>query len=550
MPQAPGPGLAPVAADANTGEVFTRRWVVDTILDLVNYDAADDLADKLIVEPACGTGAFLVPIVERLSASLRKHDRELADATNALRSWDLKEANVQASRRAVADTLVADGWPKAHAVKAASAWIAEGDFLLEGHKAGTADFVVGNPPYVRLEELPADRLDAYRAACKTMAGRSDIYVGFFEHGLCLLKDGGRLGFICADRWMKNDYGRKLREFITDGFSIDSTIVMHDVDAFEESVSAYPAISVIRRGEQKQAVIADTKNVFGEAGAREFVKFAANPRTKKTEGEGFSAARLAGWYSGSESWPWASPARLEILEDLNNRFVPLEESAPGTRVGIGVATGKDGVFVVSEADVEKSRLLPLSMSKDIATGELKWSGQYLVNPWDENGLVSLADYPKFAAYMDAHQEQIAGRAIAKKQEKSWYRTIDRVDMSLTSREKLLFPDMKMTTHPVYDPGGLYPHHNLYYVVSDEWDLRVLGGLLLSAVAEMFVDCYCVKMRGGTLRFQAQYLRRIRVPRPTQISARDRRDLAGAFEKRDGMKATETALRVYGIEGIPK
>ena len=56
-------------------------------------------------------------------------------------------------------------------------------------------------------------MDAYRRRCLTMRGRSDIYVGFIERGLDLLKPGGALGFICADRWMRNQYGADLRELV-------------------------------------------------------------------------------------------------------------------------------------------------------------------------------------------------------------------------------------------------------------------------------------------------------------------------------------------------
>jgi hypothetical protein len=86
-----------------------------------------------------------------------------------------------------------------------------------------------------------------------------------------------------------------------------------------------------------------------------------------------------------------------------------------------------------------------------------------------------------------------------------------------------------------------------VVSDKWDMPVLGGLLLSKVAEAFVDAYAVKMRGGTLRFQAQYLRRIRVPRPAEISADDRVALSTAFHQRDVDAATRVAVRLYGLTG---
>src|SRR5688500_12493949 len=57
------------ADDTNHGEVFTRRWVVDLILDLVGYTADRDLADLRALEPACGHGAFLLPMVQRLVAS-------------------------------------------------------------------------------------------------------------------------------------------------------------------------------------------------------------------------------------------------------------------------------------------------------------------------------------------------------------------------------------------------------------------------------------------------------------------------------------------------
>jgi hypothetical protein len=84
----------------------------------------------------------------------------------------------------------------------------------------------------------------------------------------------------------------------------------------------------------------------------------------------------------------------------------------------------------------------------------------------------------------------------------------------------------------------------------WDLRVLGGLLLSKVAEAFVAAYAaVKMRGGTLRFQAQYLRKIRVPSPSEISGTDRVALADAFDRRDVQAATRAALRVYGLAELP-
>src|ERR1019366_4657348 len=96
------------------------------------------------------------------------------------------------------------------------------------------------------------------------------------------------------------------------------------------------------------------------------------------------------------------------------------------------------------------------------------------------------------------------------------------------------------------GETYPHHNLYFIESDAWDLEVLGGLLVSSIGQFFVESYGVRMRGGYLRFQAQYLRRIRVPSPDSISDMHTNDLVEAFRTRDRQQATRTALEIYGIE----
>ncbi|MFJ2626938.1 Eco57I restriction-modification methylase domain-containing protein [Streptomyces sp. NPDC087532] len=533
------------------GEVFTRRWVVDLILDLLGYTADKDLCDLKLVEPACGTGAFLTAVASRISASCRRHNRPVTDALTAVRALDLLERNVEQSRSVVASQLLQEGWPTEDAQHVASAWVTQGDYLLQPDADHRADVVVGNPPYIRLEDVPDDRMAAYRRACTTMGGRADIYIGFYEVALRSLTPEGQLGFICADRWMRNQYGRRLRQLVTSRYSMDLALVMHDVDAFEDQVSAYPAITIISNRPQGEAVAADTTRAFGSVQADDFATWYAKDAAESITTPAFQAARMPHWFPDEDSWPAASPARLALLEELTERFRLLEDTETGTRVGIGIATGADKVFLTNDdALVENSRLLPMAMVRDTTSGTLHWNGTYLVNPWTAEGdLVDLTAYPKLAAYFEKHGAALRKRYVAVKQPQRWYKTIDKVDHRLTRRPKLLFPDMKLTIHPVLDEGALYPHHNLYFIVSDVWDMRVLGGLLLSKVAEAFVEAYAVKMRGGTLRFQAQYLRKIRVPDPAAIRESDRAALADAFDKRDVKAATEAALRVYELTELP-
>lgn len=537
--------LAP-EPDVNNGEVFTRRWVVEFILDLSGYTPDRDLASLIVLEPSCGRGAFLVPIVERLVESCRRHDRPISNATGAVRAFDLMYQHVVAARSAVADVLATAGVGQVERERLTEEWIRQGDFLLADHGGDVADFVIGNPPYIRLEDVPPERCAAYRQACPTMRGRSDVYVGFIEVGLRVLRPDGVLGFIVADRWMHNQYGANLRRFVADSFSIAAVVAMHDVEAFERPVSAYPAVTVIRRSKHGDPVIATTAGGFGPSEAEALNTWARTTSERSAMGGTYRAARLDGWFAGDSLWPTGTPDELALVADLERRFPPLEDLATGTRVGIGVATGADKVFLTSDPDVvEHDRLLPLAMARDTTTGKLTWSGTYLVNPWDGQQLVDLAHYPKLRNHFEAHELEVRRRYVARRDHDRWFRTIDRIDPALRAKRKLLLPDLKATIHPVLEAGEYYPHHNLYFVTSTEWPIEALGGLLLSAVANLFVGAYCVKMRGGCYRFQAQYLRRIRVPVVSSVSPADLDRLADAFDGRDVVAATDIACRLYDV-----
>lgn len=534
----------------NHGEVFTRRWVVDLILDLVGYDPLHNLADLVAIEPACGHGAFLIPMVERLVQSCARHQKPISDASGAIRAYDLLSANVSAARVAVADLLIRNDVDPKMAAKLAEGWIVQDDFLLGEHDEVEADFVVGNPPYIRLEDIPEVRSNAYRKACPTMGGRADIFIGFYERGLESLRYGGSLGFICADRWMRNAYGRALRSLVAGDYSVEAAITMHDVDAFETQVSAYPAITVIRAGVQGPAAIADTTAEFAETSAAELLEWYQRGRGTPLHSKGLSAAWLSHWFTTQAGWPTGSPDRLALVADLEERFPLLEDT--GAKVGIGLASGADQIYVSKDSSVaEEERLLPMVVRSDLGSGRVKWSGHYLINPWSSTGLVDLEEWPRLAEYFRRHWRTLSDRNVGRRNPGREHRTIDRVIEGLQLRRKILLPDMSQRIWPVMDEGQYYPHHNLYWIHEDrsDWDLDVLGGLLLSDIAELFISTYCVRMRGGTLRFQAQYLRRIRVPNFADIDDAAREELKKAFRKRDVPAATKVALVLYGVDEIP-
>ena len=331
--------------------------------------------------------------------------------------------------------------------------------------------------------------------------------------------------------MHNSYGKALRGLVYRKYTVETVWQMHDADAFEAEVSAYLAITVIANTSQYDTTFVDATELFNERSARDVLAFTQG-QAESQHGTGWEGVRLPSWFETDDFWPAGSPGVIKLLEHLQERF-PTLEADDTTRISIGVATGNDKAYLVdvnAMEDVEPDRLLPLVMADDIRQGVLKPPSKQLLNPLDARGnLIDLADYPRFAHALEL-RPAIRQRYVAKKNPSKWHGTTDKVYPGLAERPKLLLQDMKAQITPVYEPGGLYPHHNLYYIVSDTWDLEVLGGVLLSSIAEAFVTAYGVKMRGGTLRFQAQHLRKIAAPRPDELSEEVAGRLRAAFRAR--------------------
>lgn len=526
------------------GAIFTRSEVVDFILDLAGYTEDQPLHKKRILEPSFGGGDFLLPIVSRLLTAWRaakSSGSALDDLGDSIRAVELHSETYHSTHAAVIALLKREGLPIKTAVALADRWLTQGDFLL-APLDGQFDFVVGNPPYVRQELIPATQLAEYRSRYQTMYDRADLYIPFIERSLLALSEGGSLGFICADRWMKNRYGGPLRSLVAKQFHLKIYVDMVDTPAFHSDVIAYPAITIISRETPGVTRIAHRPAIDRATLATLADALRAMPLPK----EAGPARELACVTNGSEPWLLGSSDLMALIRRLERQFPSLEEV--GCKVGIGVATGADKVFIgdFDALDVEPDRKLPLVTTRDIMSGKVKWRGQCVINPFvDGGGLVDLRDYPRLRLYLEAHQEVIAGRHCAQKSPANWYRTIDRITPALAMRQKLLIPDIKGEAHIVFEGGELYPHHNLYYVTSEAWDLRALQAVMLSAVTRLFIATYSTKMRGGFLRFQAQYLRRIRIPLWSDVPEMLRVELVEAAIERDLQACNRAAFKLYGL-----
>jgi hypothetical protein len=523
------------------GAIFTRREVVDFVLDLIGYTPDQPLPKSRLLEPSFGGGDFLLPVIDRLMAAYR--DTKSGDAVGQLRdaicAVELHADTFATTRKLVVELLISHGLSHGAAEELAKAWLIQDDFLLTDFRSGFTH-VVGNPPYIRQEMIPQVLIDEYRRRFATVFDRADIYVPFIERGLTELAPNGALAFICADRWMKNRYGGPLRRMVAENFHLRAFVDMVDTDAFHSDVIAYPAIFVISRERHGSTRLAHRPPI-----ERETLRSLSRALTaSKVKDARVTEIDVAG--NGDAPWVLDDFEALALVRRLENELPTLEDAA--CKVGIGVATGADKAYIgdLDALDVEPDRKLPLVMTRDIASGEIRWRGQGVINPFlDDGSLAPFGRYPKFGRYMEAHRDVVAGRHVAQRIPANWYRTIDRIYPELVQRPKLLIPDIKGAAHIVYDEGRYYPHHNLYYITSNEWDLRALQAVLQSGIGSLFVAAYSTKMRGGYLRFQAQYLRRIRVPYWSSVKPSMRKRLIEAAESRDREQCNTAVAALYNL-----
>lgn len=530
------------AGHEERGAVFTRREVVEFMLDLVGYTADRPLARQRLLEPAFGRGDFLVPAVERLLQSYDGKD-PAGDLAEAIRGFEIHAGSVRQTRQRLAGVFAARGYDPSLAERLCDLWLVEADYLLSESRPRFTH-VVGNPPYVRQEMVAGALMTEYRARFPTIYDRADLYIPFIEHSLRQLGANGQQAFICSDRWMKNRYGGPLRSLVATGYHLAVYVDMVDTPAFDAEVIAYPAITVIARERGTTTRIAHRPTLNREHLAR----LARALRGEAAASEVTAAEAIV---RSAEPWILHAPDRTELVRRLEACFPTLEEA--GCAVGIGVATGADKVFIAPHdaLDVEDDRKLPLVTTKDIKNGTVVWRGLGVINPFRDDGkLVALADYPRLRAYLERHGEIIRARNVAKRVPDAWYRTIDRITPALALRPKLLVPDIKGAAHIVLEEGRLYPHHNLYYIVSECWDLRALQAVLRAGIANLFISAYSVKMAGGHLRFQAQYLRRIRLPAWDSIDPALRAALFAALEADDDLRCRDIVHDIYGLSATER
>lgn len=374
------------------------------------------------------------------------------------------------------------------------------------------DIVIGNPPYVRQEQIK-DIKPQLKPLYECYTGVADLYVYFFERALQLLKPGGVLTYICSNKYFRANYGEKLRNLLSQKTRIQTLIDFGDAPVF--TAIAYPSIIVTQQSRPNGNAIA-AMNWETDRPVKEFVEVLEDHKFD-----------LAQTYLGKDGWQLSSPGTSQLLQKIQDAGLPLEKVTG--KIFIGLKTGLNKAFIVngttrdqliSEHSSSSKLIRKFIRGRDIRRWniDLDTIDKYLIriessenqdHPWSNKSLkeaefIFQKEYPAIHSHLFSFRDELIARDDQGKffwelRSCSYWNKFDGV--------KIIFPDIAPVARYTYltssvdidMTGFMIPINNLFVL-----------GILNSKITEKFIELISSQVRGNYLRFKRQYVSQIPIP----------------------------------------
>ncbi|MFQ5652248.1 MAG: Eco57I restriction-modification methylase domain-containing protein, partial [bacterium] len=377
------------------------------------------------------------------------------------------------------------------------------------HKNGGFDVVIGNPPYVRQEEI-REYKSAFKSIYQCFTGMTDIYVYFYERGLNLLRENGVLTFITSNKYMRAGYGEKLRQFLTTRAAIRQLIDFGDAPVFE--ATAYPSIILL------QKIKLNDNSIMA-------LNWKRNTPVEEFEQEVHTGSFLIAQKElTADGWRIESPAVLRLLEKLRKAGQPLGEYVQ-ERFYRGVLTGLNEAFVVdrgtrdrliaehpSSADVLK----PFLRGRDVKRWRVDFSERYLIkiessenetHPWSNREPKEAERiFAKTYQAIYSHLMQFRGKLIARDDQGKYFWELRSCKYwQEFEQPKIVIPAIDQNVNYAIDLLGFYSNDKTSICVGE--NVNYLAGLLNSRLLWWLIRMIAAVRQGGFYEFKPMYVSQI-------------------------------------------
>ncbi|MDZ4686108.1 MAG: N-6 DNA methylase [Planctomycetaceae bacterium] len=518
----------------------------------------DELKTVRVLDPACGSGAFLIEAFDQLhtvyqisndrleelrgSRSLFDPDRQILQ--HNLYGVDLNEEAIEICRLSlwiktaargkvltsldhtirVGNSVVSD--PQVH--PRAFDWQAA---FPEVFANGGFDVVVGNPPYIRQEWLAPYKAH-WKDTFQSFDGVADIFTYFFEVGVKLLRSSGMLGFITSGSWVRGNYGAPLRKYIIENAALDSMIDFGEFQPFEDAEMIRPTIAVLR------------KNKLRGGGKLRLFKWLTSGSPPENLSDVIAAApTMKADHLGAEAWELDPDDVLALRRKMADAKRTLSAYCEG-RILYGVKTGLNEVFVISRAQrddlvridpASEQIIKPFVQGTHLRPWYLEQSNDYLI--FTRRG-IEIEKYPAVLAYLGQFREQLepkpADWPLGKKWlgrkpgAYLWYEIQDSVDYWEGFEEpKIVWPDISKLPRFSMDDEQRYLGNTGYVIPGGDYFLL---GVLSSWAIWFYISkkAQPLRLRGDRWQYRliAQYMEQVPIPDAATADRESIRKLAKA------------------------
>ena len=421
------------------------------------------------------------------------------------------------------------------------------------------DYVVGNPPYVRIQNLPDKQKNMMDQLYEATTGNYDIYCPFYERGLDWLTDeSGKLGFITPNQFAVTDYGEGLRRVLLRESRIEEFYDFRDSGVFEDATN-YPAIVILEDESDEEAresneircvrVKADTD----EERDRELDEAIIEGVREHRDDPGYSDEFIDVFdfpqekLTAEDYWALMPPEELQVFEKLEQKSTD-DFGGITNAIFAGTQTSANKVYLVRpvnadrirpqdegdtvrvvptgesrEYEIETDLLCPWLKGKDIERWRGEWSGLHVILPHyvETNGGKPKTksydpDYlqenlPLTWEYFEEHRETLEGRESGRMEgEEDWYAFIYPKSHPRFEKPKIIGAHISENARFMLDSEGVWYFKTAYGIELKD-PFRDITEEMACQLNSKALDFYfkhitTVKM-GGFYEYRSQYVEKL-------------------------------------------
>jgi len=373
------------------------------------------------------------------------------------------------------------------------------------------DVVVGNPPYVRQEQLKENK-PYLKAAYRSYNGVADLYVYFIEQGISKVRRLGKFGYIVSNKFMRANYGTPIRGFLNNHTKILQIIDFGELPVFGEP-GTFPCIILVENSSNidEQKVLATQVNNLKFNDLQEVVQ------------QNSKYVNMAGLQR--TGWSLAEVNKTDLLRKVSESRINLNEYV-NYKIYRGILTGYNEAFIIDqdtrnsliENDERSAEIIkPLIVGDDVRFYETHFRERYLI--FTRRG-VDINSYPAIKNYLSDYKQELEPRPKdyqgewpgRKPGRYKWYEIQDTIDYwEVIKKPKIIYPDIAKESRFTIDTMGKYPINTIYFIPKEDYYLlSILNSTLIFFYMKLSASVLGDADNRGRLRFFGQYMEQLPIP----------------------------------------